>query len=254
MAYFPQHIQFMNSCVDTSLGGLRGKSMLELGNQRILNGFWGKRFSPRIRARTGKEYYTRLGVEHTSFDLNGRDGAEPVDLSRPIESPAQWSRYDLVTNSGTTEHVEPYEAQYTCFHNIHRVTKVGGLMFHIVPAVEELTSGGLWKYHCNNYYSRPFFDTLCNENGYRLISQQVMDELLCVCLQKSADRAFMDDRDAFLRGIVRKEGGVTYSGINDATATTPIRNVMFGLLRLTHRLTATVRNICAPRSHRCGFD
>lgn len=115
MAYFPQHIEFINACVDAWLGGLRGKSMLELGNQCILNSYCGKTFSPRIPFKSGKEYYSRLGVAHTSFDLNGRDGAERVDLSRSLELPQRFGPFDFVTNSGTTEHVEPYEAQYTCF-------------------------------------------------------------------------------------------------------------------------------------------
>jgi hypothetical protein len=242
LAYFPHHLEFINGCVDTCLGGLQGKSMLELGNQIIMNGFWGKTFSPRIEAKTGKEYYSRLGAAHTSFDMNGRDGAERVDLSQPIESPERLSTFDFVTNLGTTEHVEPYEAQYTCFHTIHQFTRTGGLMFHIVPAIEELTATGMWTYHCNNYYSRPFFDTLCKENGYRLIRQQVMDELLCVCLQKTTDQPFMADREAFLRGIVRREGGVAYTAINDRTST-PFRRVKFSLLRLAHRFKMTVRNL-----------
>lgn len=241
MAYFPQHLDFIDRHVGAELGGLAGTSMLELGNQRVLNGFWGKRFSPRVSERTGKAYYTRRGVQHTSFDLNGRDGALPIDLSKPIEAD-QWPPFDFVTNSGTTEHVEPYEAQYACFENIHRLTRTGGLMFHIIPAIEELAAGGFWRYHCNNYYSREFFSTLCDANAYRLIAQDVMDELLCVCLRKTEPRPFMADRDAFLRGIIRREGGVTYGGINDAGQSAARRRAMFTLLRLSHRLNMTVRH------------
>src|SRR5207244_13656123 len=89
MAYFPQHIQFINDCMTHNLGGLEGKRMLELGNQDILNTFWGKTFAPKLSEKQGKQYYSRRRVEHTSIDLNGRDGALKMDLSRPFDRP-EW--------------------------------------------------------------------------------------------------------------------------------------------------------------------
>ena len=215
MAYFPQHVQFINDCMTQNLGGLEGKRMLELGNQDILNSFWGKSFAPTLNEKHGKEYYSRRGVEHTSIDLNGRDGALAIDLSRPFNRPEWSGHFDVVTNSGTSEHVEPYEAQFICFQSLHEVTKQGGLMIHIVPGVEELRGSGYWKYHCNNYYSKEFFRMLCQSNDYRLLEQKVMDELLCVCLLKLSDRPFMQDQKTFLSHVTRERGGVVYKGIND---------------------------------------
>lgn len=241
MAYFPHHIAFINTCVTKYLGPLQGKRMFELGNQNILNSFFGKTFSPAISEKKGKEYYSKLGVEHTSADLNGRDGAVVTDLAQPINRPDWIGHFDIVTNSGTTEHVEPYEAQFICFQNIHRVTKKGGLMIHIIPAVEELDRNGQWKYHCNNYYSRDFFRVLCEENGYQLREQQVMDELLCVCMQKMSDQPFMEDRKRFLRHIARKEGGIFYSGINDKKFTI-FQRILFDALRKMHTLKIILKN------------
>eukprot|EP00438_Fugacium_kawagutii_P000717 Skav211036 [mRNA] locus=scaffold1434:73496:78361:+ [translate_table: standard] len=54
--------------------------------------------------------FERLGFRHTSLDINGRDGAVVVDLSRmkPTARPLNVSllgHCDVVTNFGTTEHV-----------------------------------------------------------------------------------------------------------------------------------------------------
>ncbi len=241
MAYFPHHIAFINSCISKYLGAPQGKRMLELGNQNILNAFWGKTFSPTIPEKKGKEYYSKLGVEHTSVDMNGRDGAVAVDLARPMDRPEWIGHFDIVTNSGTTEHVEPYEAQFICFQNIHRATKKGGLMIHIIPAVEELDQNGQWKYHCNNYYSRDFFRVLAEENGYQIVEQTVMNELLCVCLQKTSEQPFMEDQEKFLRHIARREGGIFYSGINDKRFTV-FQRIRFDVLRKLHTLKIVLKN------------
>ena len=64
--------------------------------------------SPRPPARS---ILRNPGVQHTSFDLNAKHGALPVDLAQPIGDPRWLGVFDIVTNSGTSEHVEPLEAQ-----------------------------------------------------------------------------------------------------------------------------------------------
>lgn len=241
MAYFPQHIQFIDDCMTHHLGGLEGKRMLELGNQDILNSFWGKTFAPKLSEKDGKQYYSRRAVEHTSIDLNGRDGALKIDLSRPFNRPEWRGHFDVVTNSGTSEHVEPHEAQFTCFQNVHEVTKNSGLMIHIVPGVQELRGSGYWKYHCNNYYSTEFFRMLCRSNDYRLLEQKVMDELLCVCLLKLSDRPFMDDRRKFLSHVAREHGGAVYKGINDGQFNLGQR-LAFNFLGVAHAVRTNLKN------------
>jgi SAM-dependent methyltransferase len=196
-----------------TLGELPGKTMLELGNQHISDE--NRRACPGILERTGKQYFENRGVKHTSIDLNAEDGALPIDLSRPIGRPDWRHSFDIVTNAGTSEHVEPFEAQYECFRNIHACLKPGGIAVHIVPSAEGLSAKGRWRDHCNNYYSRRFFDTLAEHNAYRVVSFQFMDELILTCLQKTEDRPFMADRSAFLEPITRREGGIIYPGIND---------------------------------------
>lgn len=209
MGLSPQYLEFILTAIYQTFGDIHGKEILELGNQHL------KRTSLFQRKMTGKQYFTDLGAHHTSIDLNGKDGSIKLDLSTALDIP-DWRRYfDIITNSGTTEHVEPYEAQFECFANIHNWLKPGGIVVHIVPGYEELKAGGRWKNHCNNYYSNDFFRCLSEKNGYQLVRSDVINDLKCVCLQKISDNPFMTDRSEFLRGIIRTSGGVIYLGIND---------------------------------------
>ena len=205
-----EYIRFIDDCIVTELGGMAGTNMLELGNQHIDE----KR--GRVAESTGKEYYTNRGCNHISVDLNAEDGALPLDLSRPIDKPEWQGFFDIVTNSGTTEHVEPFDSQYECFENIHNWMKVGGIAVHLVPDDHELVLRGRWKNHCNNYYSLAFFEALAEANNYRIATSALINQLICVCLVKEQEQPFMADREALLQHITRKSGGTLYFGINDA--------------------------------------
>jgi hypothetical protein len=209
MGLTPAYINFIQKCVEETLGDLKGKKMLELGNQHIAQA------RGLIREKTGKAYYANLGVEHISIDMNGKDGAIVLNLSKTIDRPEWMGYFDIITNAGTTEHVEPYESQYECFKNLHTWLKVGGIVIHINPAIEELESKGSWKNHCNNYYSRKFFEMLAQENRYEIIASTVINDLRSVCLRKRQEGPFMPDREKFLKHITRKDSGVVYFGIND---------------------------------------
>lgn len=205
-----EYIDYIADCVTTQFGDFQGKNMLELGNQVI-----GKS-AGRIKESTGKDYYTSLGCHHVSIDLNEEDGALPIDLSKLIDKPEWTGHFDIITNSGTTEHVEPYETQYECFANLHNWLKVGGIAVHIVPDIDELNRRGRWRNHCNNYYSQTFFQALADNNNYRVYAPKYIRQLACVCLIKKKDVPFMSDREAFLEHIARLRGGTHYVGINDA--------------------------------------
>lgn len=205
-----EYIRFIDDCIAGHLGDTAGIHMLELGNQHVDDK------KGRIAEKTGKEYYTNRGCHHLSVDLNAEDGALPLDLSKRIDKP-EWDGYfDVITNSGTTEHVEPFESQYECFENIHRWQKLGGIVVHLVPDARELDRRGRWKNHCNNYYTLDFFQALADANGYRMTEAAIINQLACVCLVKERDEPFMDDREALLAGIERRSGGTQYLGINDA--------------------------------------
>lgn len=200
------YLDYISESIVSTLGDMRGKRMLELGDQEMNDST--------IAEKTGKEYFEKRGVVHTSFDLNGLHGALKVNLARPIENPAWQGHFDIVTNSGTSQHVEPTKAQYVCFMNMHKLLQVGGVAVHLVPDILELKTKGSWKTLCNNYYSREFFEMLAEENGYSLISTRVIDGNICACLQKQSDAPFMKNRAALLRHIHREKGGIIYPGIN----------------------------------------
>jgi len=201
-------VGFIDENIVAYLSPSSRKRMLELGNQGILGDF--------APERTGKEYYENRGFEHVSVDLNGKDGAVRADLSKPFRRKDWRGRFDVVTNAGTSEHVEPLMGQYHCFRNIHESLCAGGLAIHAVPAAEQLLERGAWQGHCNNYYSEAFFRLLADRNGYAVLAMRVWNGLHCVCLRRDTDQSFMDDPDELLGAIERRQGGRVYLNINDS--------------------------------------
>lgn len=202
------YLDYILESIFSTLGDMLGKTMLELGDQEIMGGG--------IVEKTGKEYFEKRGVLHTSIDLNGLHGAIKVDLAKPIKNPKWQNHFDIITNSGTSQHIEPKKAQYICFMNVHNLLKVGGIAVHLVPDHVEMKTTGRWKNIANNYYSSQFFEMLAESNDYRTISIKIIDGNICTCLQKQFDRPFMKDREKFLKYILREKGGMTYPGINES--------------------------------------
>lgn len=146
----------------------KGLRICELGNQRMRFG----------RHKTGKEYISNLGASHTSIDRNGKDGSVVLDLATPIKL---WhGSFDIVTNYGTSEHVQNQKA---CFDNIHNFCKDGGAMIHSVPLK------GTYKKHSKYHYDTDFFVKLAKERGYTIVLNEVRKRthykaLVCAVLVK----------------------------------------------------------------------
>jgi hypothetical protein len=187
------YINFINSSIEKVYGlDTRDLKILELGDQIV------KRKSG-IAERTGKEYFTNLGYDHISVDLNGKRGSLIKDLTKPTDF-NEWPEYfDILTNSGTTEHVEPFESQYDCFKILHDCVKVGGLMIHLIPDIEPLNQG-YFVNHCNYYYSEKFFNDLASNCNYTILENKIMDNLRCVALVKNSNN-FWQDKNSFLKNI-----------------------------------------------------
>src|ERR1041384_5416258 len=79
-------------------------SMLELGNKVTGAGL------------VYKSVFEAMGIRHVSVDWNGKDGALPLDLRQPLNL----GRFDMVTNFGTSEHVE--DNQKAVWRNIIEAT------------------------------------------------------------------------------------------------------------------------------------
>jgi len=116
--------------------------------------------------RTGKKYLLNRGAdEHISIDINGKNGALSLDLSKPID---RWFEYfDITSNYGTLEHVDP--GIYIGFQNFHNWTKIGGVMIHAGPPAR----GCPW--HSPYHYETWFFKELANRCGYRHILSELRE-------------------------------------------------------------------------------
>jgi hypothetical protein len=117
--------------------------MFEFGNQFMrCDGFPWK--------MVAKKYFTELGIEHVSLDLNGLDGALKRDITNSV---SDLGVFDIVTNFGCSEHVDK-AGQYTAFKHLYELCCIGGILVHYVPLVDN------WKGHCDITYDEDFFKRL----------------------------------------------------------------------------------------------
>jgi hypothetical protein len=187
MAYLPEYLEFVTEAIRLEFFQPNGLSMFELGNQRFIGG----EFS------TGKQHFEHYGMLHTSVDINGEDGALALDLRKPELFYDFKCRYDVLTNLGVTEHVEPIVSQYECFSIIHDVVRAGGIMIHMVPDVEELDASGAWNKHCSIYYQKEFFSELAEHCNYTILENKVIFGLRSVVLRKETARSFTTNAEIF---------------------------------------------------------
>lgn len=82
-------------------------------------------------APSSRPFWRSLGFKHTTIDLDTRHDAIPLDLNTDQVPEPLRRQFDLVINTGTTEHVAN---QAQAFRIIHDLTRKGGVMFHDVPA------------------------------------------------------------------------------------------------------------------------
>lgn len=146
---------------------LVGTTMLELGNKKNDRGVY-------------KAAFQRDGIEHTSVDLNGNDGA----LLRDLQEPLGLGRFDMVTNFGTTEHVANQEPAW------RNVVEATGKVF-----VSTTPAPGSWRRHGKWYPTEEFYRALARLNGFqleRLYIDGVSNSRLLVCVRmlRVAERPF----------------------------------------------------------------
>tara|TARA_R110000803_G_scaffold27700_1_gene64586 strand:+ start:1368 stop:1994 length:627 start_codon:yes stop_codon:yes gene_type:complete len=177
-------------------------SVLELGNQTFVRECIDKYPEKLIgfsHTTPVKKYVENKNIKHTSIDITGLDGSIPIDLNSS-EIPLK-EKFDLVTNFGTSEHIEPN--QYEAFLHIHNLCKIGGLMIHEVPHV------GFWEGHCKFYYDEAFFKKLAEDNNYSIVEIKRINyprvgDLVFAALKKNS-KEFKSEKQDLERNIHKSE-------------------------------------------------
>jgi len=108
-------------------------------------------------APSSAPFWAALGFERSAIDVGG--GAIHLDLNRGRLPRRLRGAFDLVINAGTTEHVAN---QMNAFRIIHQLVRVGGVMYHELPA------GGLIDHGLVGYQPK-FFNMLAKLNGYEAL-------------------------------------------------------------------------------------
>jgi hypothetical protein len=106
-----------------------------------------------------RQLYEALGMSYQCVDVDGRVGTLVLDLNFDSVPADQLSRYGLVTNHGTSEHLIN---QYNVFKMMHDFTKPNGIMIHAVPFTVHLEHG-FFNYQPN------FFECLARYNSYETL-------------------------------------------------------------------------------------
>ena len=158
------------------------KSVLELGDQEVyFGGSYGQKFR-----------YNFNNYDWTTIDLHQVNGVRVKDLS-VIDN--DFGKWDLVTDFGTSEHVEYEVGQYNCWVNTHNWTKVGGFQVHEIPEY------GSWKNHCRYFYTSEFFYEF-EKIGYKVIDFEKINysdqgNLLYCVLEKVEESDFFSYDEFF---------------------------------------------------------
>jgi SAM-dependent methyltransferase len=138
-------------------------------------------------APPSRPFWRSIGFQYATIDLDTRHDAIPLDLNTD-QVPQQLRRqFDLVINTGTTEHVAN---QAQAFRIIHDLTRKGGVMFHEVPA-------GSWNHGLFNYTPK-FFLMLHKQNDYQQVYMRERTEgdmFIRVALRKRLNREFATPLD-----------------------------------------------------------
>ncbi len=168
----------------------KGDSILELGNQTI---YFGEDYG-----KPAKPMFEKAGFKHTSIDINGQDGAIPLNLSSTILSfndnvtEYELLGYDIVTDFGTSEHVENF---YRCWQNKHNLCKINGYI------ISENPKTGNWKGHGPHYLTQSFYQKLAYMTGYEIMEigehpamQNTTDGWNIYCVLKKLKDSFITQK------------------------------------------------------------
>jgi hypothetical protein len=132
-------------------------------------------------------FWTSIGFDYATIDYDGHRGSIPLDLNTDQVPEKLREQFDLVVNTGTTEHIAN---QAQAFRIIHDLTRIGGVMFHEVAA-------GSWNHGLINYTPK-FFLLLHKQNDYEQVYMRERtdgDMFIRVALRKRLNREFVTPLD-----------------------------------------------------------
>lgn len=104
---------------------------------------------------TYKAYFQSLGYRHVSIDWNAEHGA----LKRDLRERLMLGTFDMVTNIGTSEHVQ---GQYGVWQNLVEACRVGSVLICTTP------KPGQWLWHGWHHPHAEFYRELAGLNGFNI--------------------------------------------------------------------------------------
>ncbi len=112
-----------------------------------------------------KIFYEELGLDYFSLDIDNEEKNEDsktnlaIDINYEKLPKDHYSKYDLVTNFGTSEHIFN---QLNFFEIMHQLTAVNGIMISEVPCMFGIDHG-MYK------YEPKFFTDIARSNAYNVL-------------------------------------------------------------------------------------
>ena len=180
-------LEFFNRSINLTIGSIFGKRMVELGDQKLHDFITTAPGGGRVWF---KDWIEARGCHHYSIDIHGKNGSHALDLSQWIPDPFWHDNFDIVTNFGTSEHVE---RQAECWRNIHNLGRPGAVYIHVLPQHKKYRPD-----HCNHFYDKEFFESLSGANGYTLIVNEPLPTLghtgACYIKPRKTDGFVWDDK------------------------------------------------------------
>jgi hypothetical protein len=108
-------------------------------------------------APSSRDFWTSLGFAYAAIEFHGYRDSIPINLNCDSVPENMRGKFQLVINTGTTEHVAN---QDNAFRIIHDLVCKNGIMYHEVPTGEMFNHGLI-------SYNLQFFHCVCRENNYR---------------------------------------------------------------------------------------
>jgi hypothetical protein len=147
--------------------------------------------------------------EYISVDLHELSNVTICDLS--IYQPKKFN-CDILTNFGTTEHVEYEDGQYNCWLNVHSWLNVDGIAIHEIPKT------GHWPNHCRYYCDHSFFNEF-TKLGYEILELRDTiyspGNLVWCVMKKVKEMDFMDKETFFKYMTIDKNTPLSKININN---------------------------------------